>query len=191
MTRKSKWLLAVGLVLVLAGVGLFLFTRISAAVAQEQVAGMVAKLDRLLPGRDAGVAADLSGEMPVLSLDGRDVVALLEIPTYEVSLPVGATWSSRGVTAYPRRFSGSAYDSNLVVGGCDRAGQLACLAVIPNGTAVVVRDMTGARMTYTVARVERSATADSGVLLDAAYDLTLFVRDTYSLEYILVRCTVA
>jgi len=37
--------------------------------------------------------------------------------------------------------------------------------------------------------VERSRTADAAVIVEDGYDLTLFVRDTYSLEHILVRCT--
>lgn len=187
MARRSKLLMAVGLVLVLGGVGLFLFARLSATTAKAQATQMVAELNRLLPDRWAG-NADVTGQMPALSFDGQDVVALVEIPDYGVALPVGNQWSARGVTAYPRRFSGSVYDRNLVVGGADRLGQLDCLDVIEDGATVTVTDMTGGVFSYTVTRVERSKTAEAQVLTAGDYDLTLFVRDTYSLEYILVRC---
>ncbi len=185
---RSKVLKIAGLVLLLAGVGLFVFTRLSAAYGQRQVTQMMTDLERLLPERWSGVAAENTDAMPVLSLDGQDVVGVLEIPVYGVALPVGDQWSTAGITTHPCRFTGSLYDRDLVIGGVDRQGQLACLDVIEDGTAVTVTDMTGAVFSYTVARVERSKSAKAEVLVAEDYDLTLFVRDTYSLEYILVRC---
>lgn len=188
MTKRNKIFIILGLILVLAGVGLFAFTRFYAVSARRQAARMVTQLNDLLPQR-AAAAADAGGEMPVLSLDGRDVAALLEIPAHGVALPVGNEWSAWGTNAYPRRFSGSAYDRDLVIGGADRAGQLDCLRAIEVGTAVTVTDMTGGVFTYTVERVDRSKTAEAERLTATDCALSLFVRDTYSLDYILVRCT--
>jgi len=126
--------------------------------------------------------------MPVLSVEGQDVVAVVELPAYGVRLPVGSTWDAGGVTAYPRRFSGSAYDRTLVIGGSDRAGQLDCLERVEIGDTVTVTDMTGGVFTYEVTRADRFDSAETEKLVDPATHLTLFVRDTYALEYVLVRC---
>ncbi len=166
---------------------MFLFTQLSATNAEKEATRLVGVLESLLPER-TNDTTEAVGEMPVLAVEGQDMVALLEIPGCDLALPVGASWDARGTTAYPRCFSGSTYDRNLVVGGSDRQGQLECLDTIGLGATVTVTDMTGMVFTYAVVSIEQSKSADAEVLENDDYDLTLFVRDTYSLKYTLVRC---
>ena len=49
-------------------------------------------------------------------------------------------------------------------------------------------DMTGAQFNYSVASIRRADAAPTEMLLDGSGELTLFVRDSYSLQYIIVRC---
>jgi len=186
MRRSTKVLLTAGLLLMAVGVGLLTADVIRTAVYRDRAADTAAQMEAALPPASAGIPAE-GAEMPVWQWEGQDMVALLNIPAYDVKLPVGATWGK--TAAYPRLFSGSVHDGDLVIGGADRAGQLDCLDVIGDGTVVTVTDMSGAVYSYTVSQVERSRTADAAVIVEDGYDLTLFVRDTYSLEHILVRCT--
>ena len=48
--------------------------------------------------------------------------------------------------------------------------------------------MTGAKFSYTVSKIERKRSAEKEVLSDPSSDLTLFVRDSGNMEYIVVRC---
>ena len=188
MGKSIKILLTVGLLLVAVSIGLAVTDFVRTAVVSDRAAAMAAQLEAALPPRTAGIADTPTADMPVWQWDGQDVVALLTIPAYEVSLPVGAEWDAAAVATYPRRFAGTTYGDALIIGGSDRRGQLDCMDRLEIGDAVTVTDMSGAEFPYVVDRVERSTSAAASVLSDGDAPLTLFVRDALSMEYILVRC---
>lgn len=182
----SKACVALGILLVVLSGGWLLFHHLSANEELENTQRVMARLEELLPQPTAGILSD--GQMPEMIIQGYDVVAVLELPAYGVRLPVGNRWENQDWTAHPQRFSGSAYDRTLVIGGSDRAGQLECLSRVEIGDTVTITDMTGGVFTYAVSRVDRSDSAEVSVLSAPDADLTLFIRETYSLDYILVRC---
>lgn len=185
----SKWLVVLGVLLVVLSGGWLLHNHLSAKDELENTTRLLQHIDTLLPERSAGVVTDTDRPMPELTLEGYGVVAVLELPAYGVRLPVGNRWEEQSWTAHPQRFSGTVYNQTLVIGGSDRAGQLECLSRMEIGDTVTITDMTGGVFTYEVARVDRSDSAEAEKLADPTAHLTLFVRDAYSLEYILVRCT--
>lgn len=189
MKRAAKFLLPIGCVLIAASLGLLLFLQVQTRQAQETNLRMVRTLESLLPEPWPGLAGAYSNtEMPILELEGEDLLALLEVPAYGVRLPVAAHWDKGTAACRPCRFWGSAYDQSLIVGGSDRPGQFDFFDRIETGAAVTVTDMTGCRFAYVVERVERSASAEAEILLAGDTDLTLFVRDARLGEYILLRC---
>lgn len=189
MSRKSKWLILCGLLLLLCGLGLFLYEQISANLARKATEDMVARLNEIIPPRSAGVMDTYSSmQMPSMEVDGVDVVGLLEIPAQDVILPIGAIWDTQTRTSFPSRFSGTVYDGSLIVGGYDQKGQFDCLKKMDVGESVTVTDMTGGVFSYTVARIDRKESVEADVLMEEGSDLTLFARNAYSTEYIVVRC---
>lgn len=189
MKMGSKLLMALGCLLILCGLGTLLVWRVAEQRAQVQAAETVARIETLIPQRSTGVMDTYASmEMPVLQVDGEDFLGILQVPAFGVKLPVGSAWDKAAVTAFPRRFSGTVYDGSLVIGGADQPGQFWFLDQLQPGDMVTVTDMTGAEFTYRVDRVDRSATAEAEVLLCGDGELTLFVRDAYGLEYVLVRC---
>jgi len=126
--------------------------------------------------------------MPVLVFNDVDYVALVEIPSINLTLPVADGWNSRKLYRSPARFYGSCYDHSLVIGGADNSHQFSFCDKIDTETVITVTDMTGTQFSYTVSRVDRSKSAESNWLICSDYDLTLFCRDTNSMEYIAVRC---
>lgn len=187
MKRKiAKCVLVLGVLLVLAAAFLLIFNLISANSKQQNTDKLMQQIDSILPQSSTGTLSDQ--KMPVLEVNGQDIIAVVEIPAHDVSLPVGSTWDKKGIDAYPRRFSGSAYDRTLIVGGSDRKGQLDCLSKVDIGDIVTITDMTGAVFNYQVDWVDRADSANIETLTDSDSHLTLFVRDTYSLEYVIVRC---
>lgn len=189
MRRSGKVFFAVGFLLILCSFSLLAFSRFRTQRAQKNVAEIVQTLESILPARREGVMdAFQDMDMPALELDGEDFVAVVDIPAFGLTLPVCARWDEGKVTSYPCRFWGTVYDGSLVVGGADQAGQFDCFDRIQDGSTVTVTDMTGGEYVYTVARVDRSKSAQADVLMDDSMDLTLFVRDAYNLNYILVRC---
>jgi len=124
--------------------------------------------------------------MPVLSLEGRDFVGILEIPRYGSALPVcddwGETWK------YPCRFHGSIYDRTMQIGGTSQKGQYDFYREISVGDTIFFTDMEGNRYTYTVKDLRYEKKADQSVLLGQEAALVLFIKNVYAFEYIFVFC---
>ena len=189
MRRGSKLLQILGCLLIFCGLGLLVFSRLHAEKAQTAAAQVLEQIEVILPERTAGAMDTYSTmEMPVLQIGGQDFSAVLDVPAFGRTLPVDHVWGADKVTSFPCRFYGSVYDGSLVIGGADQQGQFDWLDQIQQGSVVTITDMTGAEFSYVVDRVDRSKTAQAEVLISEAADLTLFVRDAYSLEYVIVRC---
>ena len=178
-----------GITLLLLGLGLFVVFQIQLHTGTRKSLETADKLEKILPERTQGAAGFYPDvNMPALEIDGMDYVAMLEIPTFGLQLPVAAAWNGDQLAQSPARFLGSAYDNTLVIGGADHEGQFAFCGEIDHGAAVIVTDMTGAQFTYTVARVDRAGHAPAQWLTEGDWDLTLFCHDVYAMEYIAVRC---
>lgn len=190
--RKFPIFLVLGIILVVISFSLLIAHQIRVHIASDKCQKVLEKMESLLPERSSG-SPELyqNPNMPVLEIDSVDYVALLEIPSLEVSLPVADRWNRDKLFAYPHRFCGSAYNQTLVIGGADYSHQFSFCDKIDQGTTVTVTDMTGTQFTYKVTRVDRSSDAKKQWLTNTDYDLTLFCRDIYSLKYIAVRCNFA
>lgn len=189
MKRTSKLLRLLGCLLILCSLVTLLSTRFLAARARTEAARTALRISTIIPERTSGTMDNYSSmEMPVLQVDGKDYVALLAVPSLGVELPVAGSWKAEDVTNQPCRFQGTVYDGSLVVGGFDQQGQFDFLDRIEIGTLVTVTDMNGAEFSYRVDRVDRAQRAEAGILVPEEAGLTLFVRDAYSLEYLIVRC---
>ena len=158
-------------------------------LGSDQSERVVAKMESLLPGPVEGEAGQYPDTgMPTLQIDGVDYVAMIEVPAFQVKLPVANYWDSGRLADSPARFSGSAYDSTMVIGGADYSRQFAFCDQIDLHTTVILTDMTGVQFTYQVTAVQRSDSAEREWLADESCDLTLFCKDSYSMDYIAVRC---
>ena len=189
MKRRLNIFEFLGIVLVVLSVALFLASRVYFEKASNSALSTVTKIESLLPPASAGLMdEDIDPEMPALQVKGQDYVAILDFPGYGVTLPVANEWSALGVFASPCRFFGSVYDGTMIIGGSDQPGQLDFFPRMELGDTVRVTDMMGAEFSYTVQRIDRAKSADYEKLASGGYYLTLFVRGSYSMDYILVRC---
>ena len=189
MKRIGKLIFILGCLLIAASFALLLLLRLQTRQAERANTEMVQTIEGIFPDRREGaIDPDRDAEMPALEIQGEDYIALLEIPAYGLKLPVGSIWDKGTVRLHPCRFSGSAYDGTLVVGGYDQPGQFAFFDSIQPGAAVTLTDMTGTTFSYTLEQVERRSSAETEILMDSGAELTLFVRDARLLEYIILRC---
>lgn len=191
MRRSGKYLLFLGCTAVVISFALILFLQVQTRQAERTSKEIVQIMESILLDRREGtIDPGQEAEMPALEIQKDDFIALLEIPSYGLKLPVSDTWDSKKVMSYPCRFSGSVYHGTLVVGGFDQAGQFDFFDRISNDETILVTDMTGCEYAFAVHSVERSSSAEAEVLIDDDADLTIFVRDAQLLEYIILRCVV-
>lgn len=178
-----------GSLLILCGLLLVGVSQIRIQIADRKIQTVATQLEILLPERTPGFSGMYrDSQMPVLEIDGTDYSALLEIPLLNVELPVAHRWDTYKRTLIPSRFWGSIYDPPCAIGGSDAPGHFDFCSRIEPGTLITVTDTAGTQFCYTVTRVDRSSHAKTDWLLNDDFDLTLFCRSTYSMEYIAVRC---
>ena len=179
----------VGTALVLVSVGFFLGRNLFAGWALGQNADIAVRIGQILPARSAGIEDDRANtDMSVLQFEGKDYVCLLEVPAFDVCLPVQSQWDAKELVYGPCRFWGSCYDGTMILGGSGLKGQFDFCQQLDLDDLVVITDMEGTEFTYHVERIDRSQTVPFEKLSDSSYSLTLFVREAYSTDYIIVRC---
>lgn len=189
MNKKSKALIIIGVVLVVLGTSLLLTSRVSFKKTQQNAQKIVGEIEALFPDRVDGVIEDFSTlEMPVLDIENQDIVGIIEIPKFNIKLPVKNDFSSKVIGSLPMRFSGSAYDGSLIISGSDNQNQFNCAEKLDIDDSVNVVDMTGAEFTYKISEIFRSksATADS---VETKCDLMLIIKLENAFEYVVVCCT--
>ena len=190
--KKGKFpiVLVLGICLVVISIVLIVGLQIRTHIGANESQKVATRMNELLSEKIEGVPGTYSNpNMPVLEINGVDYVALIEIPSLNLSLPVADAWNSQKLYDSPARFYGSCYDHSLVIGGLDNSYQFSFCDKIDNGTVIIVTDMTGTQFSYTVSRVDRSKSAESNWLISKDYDLILFCRDALSMEYVAVRCS--
>ena len=126
--------------------------------------------------------------MSVLSVDGTDFVGVLELPQYGSVLPVGAQWG--GSYRYPCRFSGSIYDRTMQIGATSQKGQYEFYRDLSVGDTVLFTDVEGNCYTYTITDLRYERHADQAALTRNAAALTVFIKNVYAFEYLILSCDV-
>lgn len=189
--RKCPVILIIGACLVLISLSFMIAYQIRLQMGARQSQTIASKINEILPERTVNAPGIPDAVMPALQLEDKDYVALIEIPSFGLVLPVADRWDSGKLSISPARFFGSAYDDTLIIGGIDHKEQFGFCDQISHGAFVTVTDMTGSQFSYTVSKVERSKHAQSQWLVNQDFDLTLFCHDIYSMEYIAVRCNLA
>jgi len=189
MRKTRNYPLILGVCLILTGALTLVGFQVQAKFAARQARAIYDRIEDILPPRTPGLPGlFVDSAMPVLELEGTDFCGILEIPAYGVRLPIGNQWRSGDTRKYPCRFRGSVYDNTLAIGGSDQAGQLPFCDRIQLGERIVVTDLMGMEYSYCLTRVDRNKSAEAVWLTESEADLTIFVRDATSLEYLALRC---
>ena len=155
--------------------------------SEQKMESSVHTIRTLIPKPQSAVPEERrDNTMSVLSMDGTDYVGILEIPRYGSTLPVCADWGS--VSKHPCRLSGSIYDRTMKIGGTSQKGQYDFFREISAGDAVYFTDMEGNCYTYEVTDIRYEKRADLTALQREDAALTLFIKNIYAFEYIVIFC---
>ena len=171
----------------LIGVVLTILWQRTIKTSPQQTKAYMDRIQTLMPEpQGAVVEARNNNVMPVLSLDGTDFVGILEMPLFGSRLPVSNDWGK--TSKYPCRFGGSIYDGSMKIGVTSQKGQYDFYRDISVGDSVFFTDMTGNRYGYSVIDVCYEKHANSETLKHPDASLTVFVKNVYAFEYILIFC---
>lgn len=186
----GKAALLLGILLIVGSLALLLWWQISIGNAAHRMDTYVAKLTERMPAPEPAILEERAdNRMPSLRVDGNDFIGLLEFEGMAKVFPVGGDWSGNG--QFPSRYWGSIYDGSLVIGASNQRGQINFAKALMNGDRVFLTDMTGNRYSFYITDIFYRKQADNEDLISEESDLTLFVKNIYGFEYIIIRCNAA
>ena len=186
----KKICILVGICLLAGAVAILALWRWNISSSEKQAQYYVSTLQALIPEPRSAVPEERrDNKMSVLSVDRIDFVGSIELPRYESRLPVCNDWGK--TSQYPCRFSGSIYDGTMQIGATTQKGQYDFYRELSVGDTVSYIDVEGNRYTYTITSLRYEKHVDQTVLQQKDASLTLFIKNIYSFEYLIVFCDVA
>lgn len=209
MKRRGTICILLGLALLLAAGGLTLYNAnqsreagLRAQVAVEQLSGQItarreedrqpAQQEEETPLVTAPQQPDYvrnpDMEMPIETVDGVDYVGVLSIPALELELPVIDRWSYDALEQAPCRFSGTAYQKNLILCGHNYDSHFGRLKELSIGDSISFTDMDGNVFFYEVAELETLQPNETERLQSGNWPLSLFTCTYGGRTRYTVRC---
>ena len=113
-------------------------------------------------------------EMPTENINGIDYIGILRIPALELELPVISEWSYPRLKIAPCRYTGSAYQDDLIIAAHNYNSHFGNLKNLREGDTATLTDMDGNVFTYEMAELEILQPTDIEGMDSGEWDLTLF-----------------
>lgn len=173
--RGTVWINA-GLLLIAAALFLSVYNEWESHEARDSARQVIAQLCDALP-TEAGeptTLPDVRREMPVKTIDGRDYIGVLSIPSLELELPVISQWDYPALKVAPCRYSGSLYQDNLIICAHNYASHFGKLKELQPGDIVLFTDMDEHVVTFQMVERETLNPMDAEGMEAGDWDLTLF-----------------
>ena len=173
--RGTVWINA-GLLLIAAALFLSVYNEWESHEARDSARQVIAQLCDELP-TEAGeptTLPDVRREMPVKTINGRDYIGVLSIPSLELELPVISQWDYPALKVAPCRYSGSLYQDNLIICAHNYASHFGKLKELQPGDTVLFTDMDEHVVTFQVVERETLNPMDTEGMEAGDWDLTLF-----------------
>lgn len=173
--RGTVWINA-GLLLIAAALFLSVYNEWESHEARDSARQVIAQLCDELP-TEAGeptTLPDVQREMPVKTINGRDYIGVLSIPSLELELPVISQWDYPALKVAPCRYSGSLYQDNLIICAHNYASHFGKLKELQPGDIVLFTDMDEHVVTFQMVERETLNPMDAEGMEAGDWDLTLF-----------------
>ena len=196
MKNKGKFLIITGLLLIAAALFLTVYNLYDEVRARRSVMEIMACIEADIPANpstepleipeEANTTASLEEvevpdyllnpdmEMPTENINGIDYIGILRIPALELELPVISEWSYPRLKIAPCRYTGSAYQDDLIIAAHNYNSHFGNLKNLREGDTATLTDMDGNVFTYERAELEILQPTDIEGMDSGEWDLTLF-----------------
>ena len=202
MRNKGTFCIVLGLILLAGALGLTAYNKLDdrraggyASAAREKLVQTIPAQEDQSPASDPAemlfpdYVLDPTRDMPEREIDGVRYVAVLDIPALGLSLPVISEWSYDLLRLGPCRYSGSAYENDLVIAAHNYTSHFGSLRQLSPGDAVILTDMDGNIFTYEAADFHTLSPNEVDAMVNNEWDLTLFTCTVGGQTRFAVGCT--
>ena len=182
MKRGAFWI-HLGLLLIAAALFLSAYNEMESHEARNSAQQVIAQMCPPLPTETAAETEapaipeyllDADREMPVQTINGRDYIGVLTIPSLELELPVLSQWDYPALKVAPCRYSGSLYQDNLIICAHNYASHFGKLKNLRVGDTAIFTDMDENVVSFQLAAQETIQPEDLEAMEAGDWDLTLF-----------------
>ena len=202
MTKKlGISCMAVGAVLIVMALSLFLYNRLEDRQAGEAADSVLPELQaaieeaaKSLPQAqmqdDSSVAVDpnASAQMPETEINGYAYIGYLSLPSIDLELPVMSQWDDERLRIAPCRHTGSVDGDDLVIAGHNYDRHFGRLTNLKQGDLVFFTDLTGTTTAYSVVMTEVLDATAIHEMLNSSWALTLYTCTYGGQDRVAVRC---
>lgn len=127
-------------------------------------------------------------DMPVKDVEGQAYVGVITLHELGLELPVMDDWDYTKLKKAPCRYSGSAYQDDLVIMAHNYRSQFGRIRRLKAGNRITFTDMDSNAFTYIVAAVDVLGPYEVEEVTNGEWDLTLFTCTLGGQSRIVVRC---
>ena len=182
MKRGAFWI-HLGLLLIAAALFLSAYNEMESHEARNSAQQVIAQMCQTLPTETAAETEapavpeymlDAEREMPVQTINGRDYIGVLTIPSLELELPVLSQWDYPALKVAPCRYSGSLYQDNLIICAHNYASHFGKIKNLRVGDTAIFTDMDENVVRFQLAAQETIQPEDLEAMEAGDWDLTLF-----------------
>lgn len=128
-------------------------------------------------------------EMKVVDIDGYGYIGYLDIPEFNLNLPVMSEWDYSRLQIAPCRYYGSTKTDNLVICAHNYSSHFGYIEKLSPNSTIMFTDMEGTKQLYTVTSVEILQPTDVDMVKDTDDDLILYTCTYSGRTRVVVRCT--
>lgn len=113
-------------------------------------------------------------EMREVEIDGYSYIGYISIPSLDLELPIMSEWDYTRLKIAPCRQKGSTKTDDLVVLAHNYKKHFGPLRRLSHGDEIIITDMDGEEIHYTVSRLEKISPKNPGAILESDSDLVLY-----------------
>lgn len=202
--KLSKICAALGIILMIAALGVAVHNLKEERSAKQESAMVLGKIGEAIPEgvtRKDNAAIedpeeweipsyvlDPDREMPEIEVDGYRYIGVLEVPSIELELPIMSAWDDEKLKVTPCRYKGSAYQNDLIIAGHNYRAHFSPLKNFTGGEEVVFTDVEGNQFVYEVGAVEIMKGMEVERMESGEWDLTLFTCTYNGQSRFALRC---
>lgn len=189
MPKKTGMIFALtGAMLICSALLLVFYNGYEDRMAQKSADDALNVLIDAIPEEVGIIEEESDPVMPVVEIDGYGYIGYLDIEKIDLSLPVMNKWSYSRLKIAPCRQFGSSRTDDLVIAAHNYKAFFKRLKELEEGDSVVITDMEGIVVKYTVSRKDTVYPDDVEAVQKSGHDLVLYTCTPGGAKRVAVFC---